>query len=82
MSNAAYKSSMNNLELCEEIGSFFGDYYVDSYGRLTIDTGDEIHTYNSAEELLKDWADTLIESDEAQQDDYWADVIDYIRDLD
>ena len=82
MTNATYKPSMNNLELCEEIGDFFGEFYHDSNGRLVIDNGDQVYTYNTAEELLKDWVDTLRESDATQQDDYWADVVEYILTLD
>lgn len=68
-------------ELCEEIGNFFGDFYVDVSGLLVVDNGQEEFTYQTEDELLKDWLPTLIESDEAMQDDYWADAIDYIRDM-
>lgn len=68
-------------DLCEEIGGFFGDFYVDVSGLLVIDNGKEEFTYHNEDELLKDWLPTLIESDEAMQDDYWADAIDYIREL-
>ena len=68
-------------DLCEEIGGFFGDFYVDISGLLVIDNGKEEFTYQNEDELLRDWLPTLIESDEATQDDYWADAIDYIRDM-
>jgi hypothetical protein len=71
----------NNLELCEEIGNTFGDFYVDMSGILTIDIYNETYTYHSEEELLEDWLPKLIAADEATQDDYWADAIDYIRDI-
>ena len=57
---------MYNLEnekrkLCEEIGSFFGGYFEEN-GQLCIDNGDEVFRYDTADELLIDWVDTLIES--------------------
>lgn len=72
-------STINKKELCEEIGNFFGTYYEDIAGFLVIDDGETERIYNDEDELLKDWLPTLIESDEATQDDYWVDAIDYIR---
>jgi hypothetical protein len=68
-------------ELCEEIGGFFGDFYVDMSGYLVIDNGEQEFTYHNEEELLKDWLPTLQESDAETGDDYWADAIEYIQDL-
>lgn len=70
---------MNKLDICAEIGNTFGDFYVDVSGILTIDGYTEIYTYNSEDELLKDWLPKLIEEDETQQDDYWAEIIEYIQ---
>ena len=70
---------LNKRDICEEIGGFFGDFYEDIAGFLVIDDGETDHVYADEDELLKDWLPTLIEADEATQDDYWAEVIDYIR---
>lgn len=70
------------IELCEDIGNTFGDFYVDVSGILTINTYNDIYTYDSVEDLLIDWLPKLIEDDEAQNDNYWAEAIDYIRSLD
>ena len=70
---------MNKLDICAEIGNTFGDFYVDVSGILTIDSYTEIYTYKSEDELLKDWLPKLIAEDEAQQDDYWAEIIEYIQ---
>ena len=69
------------FDLCEEIGNFFGDFYEDISGFLVVDDGETDHVYATEDELLKDWLPMLIESDEATQDDYWAEAIDYIREL-
>lgn len=50
---------MNKMELCKKIGSFFGDFFVDSE-KLCIDNGESIFRYGTPEDLLKDWLDTLI----------------------
>ena len=70
---------MNKLDICAEIGNTFGDFYVDVSGILTIETYNETYTYNSEDELLIDWLPKLIAEDDFQQDDYWVDIIDYIR---
>ena len=41
-------------DLCEEIGGFFGDFYVDISGLLVIDNGKEEFTYQNEDELLRD----------------------------
>lgn len=68
-------------DLCEEIGGFFGDFYVDVSGLLVIDNGSEEFTYKTEDELLKDWLPTLIESDEETGDGYWEDAIEYIQEM-
>ena len=68
------------LELCEEIGNTFGTFYVDVSGIYTIDSLGQEYTYNSTDELLEDWLPKLIAEDEDQQDDYWSETIDFIRD--
>ena len=70
---------LDKRNICEEIGNSFGDFYVDVSGILTIDTYTGTHTYDSEDELLKDWLPKLIAEDEAQQDDYWAEIIEYIQ---
>ena len=73
---------INKRELCEEIGNFFGTFYEDVAGFLMIDDGKVDHIYTDEDELLKDWLPTLQEADADTGDDFWADVIDYIIDLD
>ena len=57
---------MNNIEqekinLCYEIGHFFGCYFEEN-GQMCIDNGDEVFRYNTPDELLADWVETLIQS--------------------
>lgn len=68
-------------DICEEIGSYYGTFYEDISGLLVIDNGDEEFTYTNEDELLKDWLPTLEETDRDTGDDYWADIIEYIRDV-
>ena len=69
-------------DICSEIGNFFGTFYEDVAGFLVVDTGETDHVYADEDELLKDWLPTLEEADEETGDEYWADIIEYIRDLD
>ena len=73
---------LNKLDVCAEIGNTFGDFYIDVSGILTIDTYTEIYTYNSEDELLKDWLPRLQSEDAESGDDQWAEIIEYILDLD
>lgn len=66
-------------EICEEIGGFFGDFYVDVSGLLVVDNGEQEFTYKTEDELLKDWLPTLKEADEETGDGYWSDIIEYIQ---
>lgn len=70
---------VNKRDICEEIGNFFGEFYEDMSGFLNIDTGDQVHTYVSEDELLRDWLPTLKEEDEDTGDGTWADIIEYIE---
>ena len=70
---------LNKRDVCEEIGNFFGTFYEDLSGFLVIDDGETDHLYSSEDELLEDWLPTLIEADEETGDDYWADIITYIK---
>lgn len=76
----ASKIDAHKLELCEEIGNFFGTFYKDISGFLVIDDGQTDHLYADADELLEDWLPTLQEADAETGDDYWADAIQYITD--
>lgn len=73
---------MDKRAICEEIGNTFGEFFEDVSGFLVIDNGDEEYRYNNEDELLKDWLPTLQEADADTGDNYWADVIEYILDLD
>ena len=75
-------NAFTNRDLCEEIGEYYGEFYEDMSGYLNIDNGDQVFTYQTEEELLKDWLPTLQETEDDLQDGYWADVIEYIQDLD
>lgn len=70
---------LNKFDICVEIGNTFGDFYVDVSGILTIETYNEIYTYKTEDELLRDWLPKLEEADSVLQDDYWIDIINYIR---
>lgn len=73
---------IDKREICEEIGNAFGDFYEDISGFLVIDNGEQEFRYNNEDDLLKDWLPTLEEADEDTGDDFWADIIEYIKDLD
>lgn len=66
-------------DICEEIGNYFGTFYEDVAGFLTIDTGDQEHSYKDEDSLLKDWLPTLQEADADTGDGTWEDVIEYIQ---
>lgn len=56
---------MNNIEqekinLCQEIGNYYGCYFEEN-GQLCVDSDIRVFCYNTADELLSDWVDTLIE---------------------
>ena len=74
--------AIDKRDLCEEIGSFFGNFYISIHGKLVIDDGETEHFYDTEDELLKDWISTLKEADEDTGDDFWSEVIEYIEDLD
>ena len=73
---------LNKRDICEEIGNTFGEFYEDVSGILTIETYDETYTYDSENELLKDWLPRLQSEDAESGDDQWAEIIEYILDLD
>ena len=73
---------LNKRDICEEIGNSFGEFYEDVSGILTIDAYDEIYTYNSEDELLKDSLPKLQKEDTETGDDTWSEIIEYISDLD
>lgn len=73
---------LNKRDICEEIGNTFGEFYEDVSGILTIETYDETYTYDSENELLKDWLPRLQSEDAESGDDQWSDIIEYILDLD
>jgi hypothetical protein len=72
---------MTMREICEEIGNIYGDFYEDVSGILTIDTEDMTYTYDTEEELLRDWLPRLIAEDEENGDDNWVDIIEYIQEM-
>ena len=49
------------INLCQEIGHFFGCYFEEN-GQMCIDNGEEVFRYNTPDELLADWVETLIQS--------------------
>lgn len=70
---------VDKRDICEEIGNYFGTFYEDVTGFLVIDTGDQEHSYEDEDALLKDWLSTLQEADQETRDDTWADIIEYIE---
>lgn len=52
---------MNKLELCKEIGNYFGTYFEEG-GCYCIDNYEKVFRYDSADKLLADWVDTLVEN--------------------
>ena len=50
---------MDKLKLCKEIGTFFGNYFEEN-NQLCIDTGLQVFRYNTPDQLLTDWVDTLL----------------------
>ena len=55
---------MNKFEVCEEIGWWYGTYFTEDI-YLCIDNGKHVFKYETADELLIDWLDTLILEDKA-----------------
>lgn len=69
---------MDKFEVCEEIGCWFGEYFTEDI-YLCIDTGTKVYKYSTADELLADWLDTLIEHDRDLKKPFWSDVIEFIQ---
>ena len=70
---------LNKRDICEEIGNYFGTFYEDIAGFLTIDTGDQEHSYKDEDSLLTDWLPKLQEEEAEMQDGTWEDIIEYIE---
>lgn len=73
---------LNKRDICEEIGNTFGTFFEDIAGFLVIDDGEVDHIYSTEDELLMDWLPRLQQEDEEAGDDQWADIIEYILNLD
>lgn len=52
---------MDKYLLAQDIGQFFGCYFEED-GMVCIDNGDEVYEYETVDDLLADWVDTLVES--------------------
>lgn len=70
---------MTKRDMCEEIGNYFGMFYEDVAGFLTVDTGYQAYSYKDEDELLTDWLPKLITDDEDTGDGTWEDIIEYIQ---
>ena len=68
---------MEKYELCKEIGKWYGAFFEEN-GKLCIDNGQEVFQYDTADELLSDWVDTLIAEDNATGEDTWDDAVEFI----
>lgn len=55
------KAFMDKIAVCKEIGNYFGDYFEEN-NQFCISNHDEVFRYNSPDELLKDWLDTILEN--------------------
>lgn len=62
--------------LCKEIAEYYGEFDTDGSKLYVI--VDCVYEYNSPEDLLIDWLDTLIESSLAGDGGIWDDEIEYI----
>lgn len=69
---------MDKFEVCEEIGHWYGRYFTEDI-YLCVDTGDRVYKYETAEEFLIDWLDTLVDEDKATKRNTWSDVIEFIN---
>ena len=76
----AWGKYQRKFEICEFIGNTYGVFFVKD-GQYCIDTFDELYKYNTCEELLFDWLDTLIEYDEATGENMWSEEIAFIKEL-
>jgi hypothetical protein len=70
---------VHKRDICEEIGNYFGTFYEDVAGFLTIDTGIIEYSYSNENELLRDWLPKLKEDDSLTGDGTWEDIIEYIE---
>ena len=70
---------MNLSELCKEIGDFFGMFYTERE-MIYIDAGDKVYQYDKYEDMLLDWVDTLVESQESGGGN-WEKEIEFIYSL-
>ena len=76
---------MDKLILCKEVGDYFGKYFEENE-MLCIDNYENIFKYNTADELLTDWIDTLVENhhdafyinDKGQEYNSWEKEIQFI----
>ena len=68
------------IDICEFIGNTYGVFFTED-GQYCIDNFDEVFKYNTCDELLFDWLDTLIESDEATGENMWTEEIEFIKEL-
>lgn len=70
---------LDKRDICEEIGNYFGTFYEDVAGFLTIDTEDQEYSYRTEDELLIDWLPRLQEDEAETNDGTWTDIIEYIQ---
>ena len=70
---------IDKYDICEEIGNYFGTFYEDVAGFLTIDTEDQEYSYRTEDELLTDWLPKLQEDEAETNDGTWTDIIEYIQ---
>ncbi len=72
---------MNEEKLAKEIGDFFGKYFEEDQ-LYCIDNGENVFQYESPQELLSDWVDTLIchqHDTEGDPSGNWEDEIIFIH---
>lgn len=60
-------------ELCKDIGQHYGEFFEENE-QLCIDTGESVFRYDSEQELLLDWMDTLIEETVADGSDWSSEL--------
>ena len=76
----AWGKYQRKYEICVDIGTTYGMFFMED-GKYCIDNYDEIFKYNTCDELLFDWLDTLIEDDEATGENIWVNEIEFIKEL-
>ena len=58
-------------KLLEEVGYWYGDFWIKD-GKYYIDNGEQTFCYDTPEEGLIDWLDTMLDSNEDEDIETWS----------